>query len=372
MQAKQINLYPLTLQLKAPFKTAHDVTYQRPLTLVEIVDASGVKGYGDVQSFIDHGYAPENQAESVAEIKRLVPALLAMSFVDASAVSRWLAEHSTLSFAKAALEMAFWDIDGKRRNMSLATMLGGTAIQTQVAVGIAIGMQADWAATYQQVAAAVTAGYRRIKLKIDAATDLTALGALIADFPGQLFSVDANAAWQPADQPRLKALADAGVYMLEQPFHETAWAAHERAQRAVPTLHLSLDESLNNESDVQRALQNRTTDALTLKQGKIGGIWVTKQAITSAQQAQLRPWIGGMLSSGVGRAADLALAAQPGANDIPSDSSSSSRYFVRDIIMEQTDITAGCLPVPMAPGLGVTIDWQAVHGLQSGPTVQFQ
>jgi len=370
MQARQINLYPLTLQLKAPFKTAHDVTYQRPLTLVEVIDVNGIKGYGDVQSFVDHGYAPESQAESVTEIRRLIPQLLATSFADAVAVSAWLAEQSQLSFAKAALEMAFWDIQGQQRHLSLATMLGGTL--NQVAVGIAIGIQTDWEATQQQVAAAVSAGYRRIKLKINATTDLVALRTLVQAFPGQRFSVDANAAWPPSDQARLQALADAGIYMLEQPFGEKAWFAHQQAQQMLPTLHLSLDESLNSQQDVQRAVKSRTTDALTLKQGKIGGIWVTSQAIIAAQQAQLLPWIGGMLSSGVGRAVDLALAAQPGANQIPSDSSSASRYFEQDIVVEKPEIVAGCLPVPKQPGLGVQIDWQAVHQLQTGPTQTFR
>ena len=114
MRIEQIELFPLTLRLKQPFKTAHDVTYDRPLTLIAIT-ADDVTGYGDVQSFIDHSYAPESQAESLAEIERLVPMLLGEDFATPVDMANWLAAHSDLSFAKAGLEMAFYDAMAKRR-----------------------------------------------------------------------------------------------------------------------------------------------------------------------------------------------------------------------------------------------------------------
>ena len=106
MRIEQIELRPLMLRLKQPFKTAHDVTYDRPLTLIAMT-VDGVIGYGDVQSFIDHSYASESHAESITEIERLAPMLLGEDFATPADIANWLAEQSTLSFAKAGLEMAF-------------------------------------------------------------------------------------------------------------------------------------------------------------------------------------------------------------------------------------------------------------------------
>ena len=66
MQIAAITLYPLQLRLKSPFKTAHDVTYERPLILVAVTTTDGITGFGDIQSFIDNSYAPETKAEKLS------------------------------------------------------------------------------------------------------------------------------------------------------------------------------------------------------------------------------------------------------------------------------------------------------------------
>ena len=169
MRIEQIELRPLMLRLKQPFKTAHDVTYDRPLTLVAMT-VDGVIGYGDVQSFIDHSYASESHAESITEIERLAPMLLGEDFATPADIANWLAEQSTLSFAKAGLEMAFYDAYGKAMHQSLQQLIDGTA--SEIAVGIAIGIADTEMALMTSVENAVNQGYRRIKLKIDSQTDL--------------------------------------------------------------------------------------------------------------------------------------------------------------------------------------------------------
>lgn len=368
MQIAAITLYPLQLRLKSPFKTAHDVTYERPLILVAVTTTDGITGFGDIQSFIDHAYAPESQAESLAEVQRLSHLILGQTFDSATTLSNWLQTQSQFSFAKAALEMAAWDIQGKQQGQSLQQMIGG--VGATVPVGIAIGIQTDAQATQRAIAAAVAQGYQRIKLKLAVATDLQQLQTVLAAFSDQLFSVDANAGWQPAMMDRLWALEQAGVFMIEQPFATDAWQAHQIAQQQLTQLHISLDESLNDLADITRGLA--IADAFTLKQAKLGGIWPTLQAIHQISVVDKIPWIGGMLSSGVGRAVDLALASLPATRQVPADSSSASRYFERDIVLAQPEIMAGQLPVPSAPGLGVTIDWSAVADLQVADTIQIK
>lgn len=360
---KQVTVYQLAMHLKTPFKTAHDVTWQRPLSLLKVTFTNGIEGFGEVASFADAAYTAETHAISLATLAQLIPASIGLTIDAPQAFATWLAPQTAWSFAKAALEMAIWDGFGKLNQQSLTTMLGGRGVT--VKVGIALGVADSEQQLQKDVAAAVAQGYQRIKLKLNPTTPLAWLQQIVAAHPTILFSADANASWTPADMAKIQALDQAGFYLLEQPFGADAWQAHFALQKKLPQLKISLDESLNNLADVKTAIAG-PVGALTLKQGKLGGITATANAIELANTTGILPWIGGMLSSGIGRAADLALATLPNANIFPSDSSASERYFEQDIIMEQPQIIAGNLPVPTQPGLGITINWSAVAQLLVG------
>lgn len=357
---KHVMVYQLEMQLKTPFKTAHDITWQRPISLLKVTFTNGLEGIGEVASFADDSYTAETHAISLATLDQLIPKSIGLTIANPQAFAAWLAPQTQWSFAKAALEMAIWDGFGKLKNQSLAMMLGNHV--TQVKVGIALGVPKTEAELMTNVTAAVEQGYQRIKLKLNHVTPITWIEHIVQCYPQILFSVDANASWDMTDINKIKALDQAGVYLLEQPFAAEAWQAHVDLQKQLKHLKISLDESLNNLTDVQTAIAG-PVGALTLKQAKIGGIADTVTAINLANNEAVLPWIGGLLSSGVGRAVDLALATLPQANIFPSDSSASDRYFVRDIIIEQPHVIAGQLPVPNKPGLGVTIDWTAVDQL---------
>ena len=355
---KEIKIYPLALMMKSPFKTAHGTTLKRPLTLVAITLMNGITGYGEIQSFADDQYAPETHAQSLSVVRRLSKDLLTRHFETPFAVATWLANQTNQSFAKAAIEMAFWDAYGKQVQQPLWTMLGGQ--QQQIAVSSVVGMQTNWQQTSHLVYKLNQQGYQRIKIKINQQTNITAIRQLVAEFPKQMFSLDANASWATTDIERLKALDQAGLALIEQPFQANAWTEHQVAQQQLTQLQLSLDESLNSLADVNYAIASRTTRALTIKQGKLGGIASARQAIMSATQAHLNPWIGGMLGSGLGRAVDLALASLPGANQVPADSAQFDHYFEADIGENLPYVQQGTLPLPAENGIGVSIDWPTV------------
>jgi O-succinylbenzoate synthase len=364
---KQVELYPLMLRLQSPFVTAHGVTYDRPITVVAVTLDDGTVGYGDVQSFADDSYANETHADSLTELQHILPMMLGMDFRDPGDVVTTLAQLTTLSFTKAAVEMAVLDAYGKQNGQSLSQFLGGTA--GFVRVGKAFGVANTLEQFRQDVIKSIAEGYQRLKLKITPDTPVEWITDIVAENPGILFSVDANASWTVADIARIEALNDAGVYLLEQPFSADRWEETAVVQAALPNLKLSLDESLNRAADITRALTEQTSRALTLKQAKIGGLSVTRLAVQAAKQNGVLPWIGGMLSSGLGRAADLALASLPGANEFPADISGTDRYFERDIVTTSWVVADGKLAVPSTPGLGVTLDWDAIKQLQISDTI---
>ena len=80
------------------------------------------------------------------------------------------------------------------------------------------------------------------------------------------------------------------------------------------------------------------------------------------QVAGLPVWCGGMLESGVGRAHNLALASLPGFT-LPGDISASQRYWARDIVSPEFEVSGGEMAVPTGSGIGVEIDVDMIESL---------
>ncbi|WEV55115.1 o-succinylbenzoate synthase [Leuconostocaceae bacterium ESL0723] len=368
---KQIQLRPVALPLVQPFVTAQSTMTKRPLTLVavQVADTRGegsAWGYGEVQSFDQVGYSPETQNLSRQFLSQeLGPALLGQTFSNLTEVLRMLQAGSKgYSFARAGLETALWDAWGKIQNKSLSTMLGGT--QTQVPVGIALGFPKDSTVWRKKIVAAQQQGYQRIKLKlVGSEFSLSGLIDLLAQFPKQAFSLDANESLTVDQALSLNQLPD-NVLFVEQPLPAGAdWELTTIQQQL--RLPISLDESLRSLSDVKRLLAMGAGRAVTVKAGMLGGISAAKDALQIAHQYQASAWVGGMFGSGLGRHVDLALASLPGWA-YPADISDSRRYFETDLINEQLVVEDGFLPVPDRPGIGVTMSWGKIEQLQTGPT----
>lgn len=353
-QVKKLMTWPIQLTLNQPFKTAHGTTTIRSLTLVQLtiyddVTQQTATGYGEIQSFADYHYTLETQKTSQDIVDTLIkPVIGTWQFTGPSDFAMQLERVTPFgSFAKAGVEMAVWDAVGKLTQQSLQQMLGG--VKPEVTVGIALGMPV----TDQAIRTAIQQGYRRIKLKLDGqSSDIPALRNWLARYPNQQFSLDANCSFDRETAEKLKALPD-NVLFIEQPFGAHDFVQHAALQGTIKQ-PISLDESINSLADVETTIALHAASAVTIKQGKIGGITAAVRAIKLLHQAGFQPWIGGMLSSNLGRGVDLALASLPEIN-LPSDISASSRYFQSDITTTDLQVTDGLMTVPTAPGIGMTL-----------------
>ena len=84
-----------------------------------------------------------------------------------------------------------------------------------------------------------------------------------------------------------------------------------------------------------------------------------------AQANGIPVWCGGMLETGLGRAANVALAALPGFV-LPGDTSASDRYYKQDVTTEPFVLEDGYVRVPTGPGLGVEPDAAVLAELTTG------
>lgn len=357
-----IELVQVLLPLVRPFRTSFGVQHERDALLVRVV-ADGAEGWGECVTTA----APVYSAEYTAGARRvlaehLVPALLAAGrTVGWEQVPGRLAGIRGHHMARAALEVAVADAQLRRDGVPLARALGG--VRDRVPAGVSIGIpDGGVAALLDQVDAHLDEGYLRIKVKIAPGEDVAPLSAVRDRFGDVPLQVDANAAYDPADHAHVRALDaldELGLELIEQPFapRRLRAHAHHAARWRTP---VCLDESLEDAHDVADALDEGACSIVNLKLGRVGGL-VESLAVHEACRARdAGLWCGGMLETGVGRAANVALASLPGFT-MPGDTSASRRYFAEDVTAP-FELDHGHLRVPEGPGLGVEVAAAVLDG----------
>lgn len=213
----------------------------------------------------------------------------------------------------------------------------------------------------------VDAGYRRIKFKIKPDWDLEPVRA-VREFlgPDALLQVDANTAYSAADIDHLRELDAFGLLLIEQPLVEEDIALHVTLARAIRT-PVCLDESIVDATVAIDVIERGATSVINIKAGRVGG-YLEAVAVHDACVARGVPvWCGGMLETGIGRAANVALAALPGFT-LPGDTWASARYFAEDLT-EPFVLDGGRLRVPTGPGSGVTVRDELVRQWATQPLV---
>lgn len=330
-----VELRRVTLPLVEPFATAHGTERVRHLVVVRVL--GGHEGWGECAALSAPTYT-EEWADGAAVVLRdhLAPLLL-RGGLDALSV---VAGHP---MAKASLEMAVLDAELRAAERSLAEHLGAT--RTRVPSGIALGL----GATLNDVDAAVTAGYRRVKLKVVPGGE-DGVRAVRSAHPDLLLQVDANGAYA-GDPSGLARLDDLGLLLIEQPLAADDLLGHAELAATLQT-PLCLDESITSLRSLDVALAVGACRAVNLKPGRVGGLGVAVAIHDRGVAAGIDLWCGGMLESGLGRAANVALAALPGFT-LPGDLSPSSRWYEEDLT-EPVEMVDGELEVPTSPGLGRT------------------
>jgi o-succinylbenzoate synthase len=253
--------------------------------------------------------------------------------------------------AKAALEAAVLDAQLRACGMPLAEYLGG--VRDHVRAGVSLGITGSVEELVDLVAANLEQGYPRIKLKIEPGWDLAPVAAVRSRFGEDLeLQVDANCAYTRGDLAHLTRLDEYRLALIEQPFAADDLAAHaDLAARS--TTPVCLDESIHSAGDAVRALSVGAASVLNIKAGRVGGYLEARRIHDLCRANGVPVWCGGMLETGIGRAANLALAACPNFT-LPGDISATGRYFAEDITAP-FELDDGQLPVPAGPGSGVEI-----------------
>jgi O-succinylbenzoate synthase len=350
MKLQAIELRRIAMPLVRPFRTSFGVQSSRDVLLVRVVtDVS--EGWGECVALAAPVYSSEYVEGAHAVLRdHLVPRLLAEPAVTARTVAPRLADVLGHRMAKAAVETAVLDAELRAAGRSLADHLGAT--RDRVPAGVSVGIHDSVPELLDAVAAYLDQGYLRIKLKIEPGWDTEPVAAVRERFGDELLlQVDANAAYTLADADHLARLDRFGLLLVEQPLAEDDLAGHAELARRLAT-PICLDESITSAKAAVDAVAMGACRIVNVKAGRVGGYLEAWRLHDACRERQVPVWCGGMLETGIGRAANVALAALPNFR-LPGDTSASDRYYAEDIT-EPFVLRDGMLPVPTGPGMGVT------------------
>ncbi|PYQ14409.1 MAG: o-succinylbenzoate synthase [Acidobacteria bacterium] len=358
MKIDRVEVRHLRLPLRRPFETSFGRTIHKEFLLVA-ASAGGVTGYGECVADADPYYLPETN-QTVLHVLRdfLVPIVLGRELSHPRELGPAFARVRGHEMAKAALEMASWELHARREGAPLHRVLGGRG--GTVAAGVSIGLQPGPAALVDRVAEELASGYRRVKIKIKPGHDRELVQAVRARWPELPLMVDANSAYAPADAAVFREMDAQRLMMIEQPLAWDDLVDHAELQRQLRT-PVCLDESIRSGEDARRALQLGACRVINIKVGRVGGFSQSLAVHDVCRRASVPVWCGGMLETGIGRLANVHLQTLPGFT-LPGDTSASARYFEEDLVDPPVVVSRdGTIEVPEGPGIGHQILWPRVE-----------
>lgn len=358
MRLERVEVRRLALPLLRPFETSFGRADTKEFLLLSVL-ADGMAGHGECVADVDPYYLPDTLDGELHVLRDFVaPLALALDLAHPAELWPGLARVRGHEMAKAALEMAVWDLFARREGRPLSALLGGA--RTEIEAGVSIGLQPDTGALLERVEAERAAGYRRVKIKIKPGHDVALVEAVRARHPDLPLMVDANSAYTLDDLALLRRLDGHRLTMIEQPLGWDDIVDHATLQRALAT-PLCLDESIRSADAARHALDLGACGVINVKPGRVGGFASSKAIHDLCLSRGVPVWCGGMLESGVGRLANVHLQTLPGFS-LPGDTSASARYFAEDLVDPPVVVSpGGTITVPTGPGLGHAIVWDRVE-----------
>lgn len=372
MNITSIAVHLLTLELRTPFTTSFGSyqTLSRPFVVLATDD--GRRGVGEIPTLTDPAYKAEADTASVLTSLR--------EFVLPS-VARHQAQHGPITdigqlrasyawikgavFAKSGVEAALWDVFAQRAGQPLWRLWGGT--HRDFTVGVSIGGK-TLGQVIERAEQAVGMGYRRLKVKIWPGFDVEVTRAVRERFPDILLQVDANSAYDLTTCQSLKELDAFDLLLIEQPLFDDDLVFHAEISREIRT-PVCLDESIHSLRDVQAAVHLwQRHDALdrliiNIKPPRVSGFAESIAIAEYCQSAGVRTWIGGMLDSAWGKAANINLNSLA-AITLPGDHfSPTGPYFEADVVTTPLTCTDGVFTLGDGVSAGVAFDWERFERL---------
>ncbi len=296
----RLEIRPRRLRLGTPLLTAHGEIGERELLEVRLIADDGVIGLGEAAPLPSYDGVTANDV--VAALEDCSPLLAQADRLPRGQTLEACRRAAVLPQAVAAIDLALWDLEGKRRNEPVWRLLGA-ADGGEIEVNALIAA-ADRAGAARQAAEAKAAGFRCVKVKVGIGDDAGRLAAVRAAVgPGTAIRIDANGAWTVKEAvATLDALSAVGIELCEEPVHGVEELRAVQGQTEIP---LAMDET----TAAPRALASGATRLACLKLSRCGGITGLLEAAKQARAAGTEVYLASTLDGPLGIAAALHAAA---------------------------------------------------------------
>jgi len=338
----KVTLRTGALELREPMRTAWGDLRERPLVELELEGRDGLIGIGEAAPL--EPYDGVSMEEVLAALRAYVPVLEAGDDIRGDHLYDRCRAVADLPQALAAVDMALWDLIGKRREQPISALITDV-VADRVAVNAAIGA-VDRARAAAQAAEAAAAGYRCVKLKVGVGDDAGRVAAVrAAAGPAMALRLDANGAWGVDEAVRtIEALSPAGLELVEEPVHGIEAMRSVRERTAV---RVALDET----AAVPGALAAGVADAVCLKLTRTGGISSLLVQATLVRAGGAEAYVASTYDGPRGIAAAVHAAAALNVA-LPCGLATLS-LFADDSLEAALPVVDGAIATPTGPGLGL-------------------
>lgn len=359
MNIQSISLRRIASPLKQPFVNALGTITKREAIIVEVKDRDGLSGWGEVVAFSSPWYTEETITTCYYMLKDfLIPAIQQIQVSHPDQLETLFSFVRGNHMAKSGIECAFWDLYSKQLNIPLSKLFNG--VKKTIDSGVVVASD-NIEKAIQQIEEYKKDGYKKYKIKINPRTAIQYVSNICNEYPNIPLMVDANSSFTKVDLKTLQALDKFDLMMIEQPLGHDDLIEHGQLQKQLTT-PICLDESIVSFTSVQNAIELNSCQVICVKMGRVGGWKQAKKIHDLCLNNGIPLWCGGMIEFGISRAHNIALASLEGFT-LPSDISSSSRFWDEDIIDPEIVVENGTVKVSKSPGIGYNINYTVLDKL---------
>jgi muconate cycloisomerase len=365
MRITRVDAVPVRVPKAWQSSSALGVRTEGTFGIVTVETDSGARGLGEICMFWNGGGA----ALCPLVREQLGPAVAGLSPFDVTQALARMDDAVQFSPAanpaKAAVEMALYDLMGRAWQTPVYNLLGGRT-RERVVLSMSVAL-ASVEAMVAQARDFVRRGFRGVKLKVGRDPDHdVAVTSAIRQAVGDrtVIRLDANMGWRSAKDALsvITRLAPLRIHSIEQPLRpeRVEDLALLRSQSPIPIM---VDESVWGPDEAYRVIRERTADILNVYVSEAGGLRNALRIFDMAEAAGLQCTIGSMPELGIGTAACAHLGVAVRTLSEPADVCGST-YYAESLVRERLDVRDGTVGPPEGPGLGVTLDEERVKAVR--------
>lgn len=356
MKIVKIEAIPFAIPYRKPLRFASGEVHTADHVLVRVHGDDGLVGVAEAPPRpFTYG---ETQESIVAVIEKIfAPELVGLSLLERETVHARMDRTVGNPAAKAAVDMALWDLLGRALDVSVSQLLGGWTDRMRVAHMVGFAPDGKMVAeaerirdTYGIQTFKVKVGRRPVRLDVGACRALrTALG------PDVELYIDGNRGWSPSEAARaLDAMADLDLTLAEElcPADDVLGRRWLVSRTTVPTV---ADESATTPAEVTRELLGGSATMISIKTARTG-FGTSQRILHQCEGMGVEVVMGNQIDGQLGTACSVAFGAAHRLTSRRAGELSNFLDIRDDLLTEPLEISGGELAVPPGPGIGVDVD----------------